>query len=424
MKKPFYSTFKICVFMLIILGHSLPVVGQRPLTSGPNFVTPPEPNYTPVIIAGSSLVAGAGSYLYLKNRGPKIFVMEHLPTYLLRRNILPTQDAIDLMYDLNPNLNKSDLIRANRKLVNPDFPEIPDAVRIPSVNAIQITTTVPSELLEQIAEFDSMINIFRSEEISIDSSINLKHHNLILKELEQVIGSLAQNNEESNSLTNRFITDLIGVLNQTLDKSNSAKKFSQEEMTLVENISENLSDLLGISSSIIPRLEDSGQLQIRNPFRKESLFLASLKGEFIAFPKTDGMEVLPHSSISDESYSYRNKKENKTMKFAFSVSKLNSNSGPVTKGPGVEGIFTIQYAMPALEGKLETYLDAEGLATYALAELPGVKLLIVVNGVSDENKLVTVATKIIDFNVAFKNTSRAIVNEEKYIVVPIYLTND
>ena len=122
MKKLIKTTFKVSVFMLLLIGHNLPIFGQMPLTSGPNVIVN-ETNLAPLIIGGSSLVIGAGSYLYLKNRGPKIIVMEHLPTYLLRRNILPTEDAINLMYDLNPSLNETDLIRANRKLVNPDFPD-------------------------------------------------------------------------------------------------------------------------------------------------------------------------------------------------------------------------------------------------------------------------------------------------------------
>jgi hypothetical protein len=169
--------------------------------------------------------------------------------------------------------------------------------------------------------------------------------------------------------------------------------------------------------------EESSHLHFRNPSGEENLYLASLDKAFVFYPKANNKKKFHHDSISVASSASENNDKNETLKFAFSVHKFTSTGEAITKGPKVEGRYKIQYAMPALEGELDTYLDAEGLATYASADLPAVKLLIIVSDISKKNP-VTVLTQTIDFNVAFGYTRREIINEEKHIVVTIYLSDD
>lgn len=410
------------LLILILLTSHLGASAQRPPTSGPN--PDDDTNLTPYIIAGSGLALAAGSYFYLKSRGPRMAVGEHLPNYLLSRNILPTTDAINLMYALNPRLKNKELMRVKRKLVNPDFPEIPNNLLISSGNAVQITTSMPAGLKDQIDGFRSRLNTFQNTEItikSVDTSVNFVNPNSILKELEEMIVAPDRYNEESNTVKNQLMTDLIRVLNQTLEKSIAAKILGEEDIVLIKDISGNLSDLLfpAITNAVNP--EESSHLQLRSPSWEENFYLASADKTLVFYPKANKQKS-QHVSINASSSTYENNR--KTMRFAFLVHKYSSTGEPITKGPEVEERFKIQYAMPALEGRTDTYIDAEGLATYALADLPPAKLLIIVTDITQDTEPVSALIKTIDFKVAFGYTNREKINEQEYIVVPIYLPHD
>lgn len=422
MNKPSKKHVRVYLLILILLTSHLGASAQRPPTSGPN--PDDDRNLTPYIIAGSTLVLAAGSYFYLRSRGPKIAVGEHLPNYLLSRNILPTTDAINLMYRLNPSLANKDLIRVKRKLVNPDFPEIPNTLLISSANAVQTTTSMPAGLKDQVDGFSSLLNTFRNTAIiikPIDTTVNLVNVNSILTELEAMIVTPARRNEESNTIKDQLMTDLIRVLNQTLENIIAAKIMVEEDIDLIKDISGNLSDLLFPVITNTLNSEESSHLQLRNPYREENLYLASADKTLVFYPKVDKKES---QYVSINASSSANESKRKTMKFAFLVHKYTSTGEPITKGPEVEGRFKIQYAMPALEGRTDTYIEAEGLATYALADLPPAKLLIIVTDITESTEVVPLLVKTVDFKVAFGYTNREKINEQEYIVVPIYLPHD
>ena len=419
MNKPSKNYISVYLLILILLASPISASAQRPPTSGPNPAD--ERNLTPYIIAGSTLVLAAGSYFYLRSRGAKIAVGEHLPNYLLSRNILPTTAAINLMYRLNPILANKDVIRVKRRLINPDFPEISHAQLISSANTVQTTTSMPADLKSQVDGFRSLLNTFRNTKIEPGSAdVNFTNANLILKDLEEMVVISSGGNEQSNTIRDQLMTDLLRVLNQTLEQSLASKILVEEDINLIKNISGNLSDLLFPVIVNTLNSEESSRLQLRSTYREENLYLASADKTLLFYPKPKKKET-QYSSINASSSPYESKR--KTMKFAFLVHKYSPAGDPITKGPEVEGRFKIQYAMPALEGRTDTYIDAEGLATYALADLPPAKLLIIITDISNTEP-VSLLTQTIDFKVAFGYTNRKTINEQEYIIVPMYLPHD
>jgi hypothetical protein len=417
------KSLKVYLLVLLFLTSSPGVFAQRPPTGGPN--PPPTKtdkiNLLPFIISGGGIALGVATRMYLKNRGPKVAVREHLPTYLLNRNILPTPDALQLMYTLNPGLHNVEVIRANKKLVHPDFPEIPKSQINTSGNAVQTTTSMPAILKEQVSVFKSSLNTFRRTKITIrpaNKELNMETVNAVLMEVEKDIASHARENEESNSIKYQLMTDLLLVLNQTLNNSINTKILGEHETTLIKEIRDDLSELLFPVINIKLNPGKSGQLYFRNTAGDKRIIFASLDLNAVFYGESSYRNAPNGSSgaVSNANYPINT---NMLQGFAFAIYKLNANGVPITKGPEVEGRYFIQYVMPALKNIPEAYHNlSPPLATYTAAFLPPAKYFFIVKDINGNLK--NLQNPLIDTKDAFKNPQREEV--KNMIIVPIFVT--
>lgn len=407
------------LLILVLLTSNLSAYAQKPPTGGPN--PSPDPTNLVPIIAGGGIALGAATYFIVRNRGPKIAVHEHLYTYLLDRNILPTPDAVDLMHELNPRLNNREVMRANKKLVDPDFPEIPKNLLI-SGNAVQTTTDMPVDLKEEVEGFASILNTFRNTGITTkpgDPNVAMGKVNLLLREVERNINSTEWNREESNPVTNQLMTDLLKVLNQTLEKTIATKIIAEKEMNLIQEISENFSELLlSVINPLNP--EKSSQLHFSNPSVEEDIFLATVDENVMFYARSNHKKKVQNGSLSAAANTDEPVNTNLLQAFAFAVHKINPDGEVITKGPEVEGKYLIKYVSPALKSFPEAYHDLSPLATYASAYLPPAKLYIIVEDIN--GKQVDLARPLIDFKAAFKSPQREQIKE--MIIVTLNITND
>ena len=207
------------LLILVLLAGSFHTFAQRPPTSGPNSFPEEESNLSPLIFVGGGVALGAVTYLYVKSRGAKLPVGVHLENYLLDRNILPTADAIGLMHELNPSLNNKEVMRAKKKLVNPDFPTLPN--NLLADNSVATTMSISPDLQAQVDGFRASMGAFRGAKANIVSNamnVGVDQVYPILDEMEKNVISFARGTGESNSVKNQLITDLLKVLNQTLDR--------------------------------------------------------------------------------------------------------------------------------------------------------------------------------------------------------------
>ncbi|MEX2591939.1 MAG: hypothetical protein WD426_04135 [Anditalea sp.] len=422
MNMPLKKSAKVYLLILILLTSHFGAFAQRPPTYGPN---PPEPTNLVPIIAGSGILLGAATYFYVKHRGPKIAIQDHLPMYLLNRNILPTPDAINLMHELNPRLSKKKIMRANKKLVNPEFPEIPQSLITASANAVQATTSMPAGLKEQVDGFTSRLDAFRGTEITIqpdDQKATIQSAHSILKEIEKDITSPDRDKEESNTVTNQLITDLLKVLNQTLDKTIANKTLGEEDLVLIKEISENLSELLFPNINYEQNLEKSSQLHIRNPNEVENIFFASAEPDAVVYVRSNYQAEAQKDVFNAAAITNEQDNNNMLKGFAIAVFKSNAAGEPITKGPEVEGKYFVKYTSPALKNFPDTYRNlSPPLATYASAFFPPAKFYFIIEDLN--GKQMDLREPIIDFKDAFTKPQQEKVNE--MIVVPIYVkTND
>ncbi|WP_158267461.1 hypothetical protein [Adhaeribacter arboris] len=423
---PRLHSAKIYFLVLVLLVQSVSVMAQKPPTGGPN-PSPPGPNLTPILIGGGVALGGAASLYMLKLRGPKIPVRDYLPTYLLRHNILPTPDALDLMQKLNPRLNRSEVIRARQKLNNPDFPEVPkEQINTSGPNA-QTTTTLPADLKQQINLYKSGLKTYRKTKISFKNAnkfnFNLDSVNSTLTKIERIITAHETNKAETNAIKSQLVTDLFRALNKTISRTISTKIWGDVDSNFLREILQNLTELIlpEVKENQIP--EKSGRLYFNNLPEKERKLYASRDSNSVNFAASNLLlppsnTLLPESSISAAARPDNPTKTNMLQGFAFAIYKLNETGKPIVKGPEVEKQYFIQYALPALRSDPEAYHHLSEPATYATALLPPAKFYFVVK--DSNNKVVPLQHPLIDFREAFQNSREERIND--LIKVVIYVT--
>ncbi|MBD3628239.1 hypothetical protein [Cyclobacterium sp.] len=399
MKKPKYLTSKICFFMLILLIHHLTVFGQRPPTSGPN---PEDSNLTPFIIGGSGLVVAAGSYFYLKSRGPKIPVTDNLQDYLWRQNIMPTPDALNLMYALNPGLRSQDMMRKKKKLVEPEFPEIPEDMRKVAAAVPPPTFIMPENLKGLIDEFKSSRNAFSGMSLkTIDPNVPKEAFLEILTNLERMLTAPERFTESRNAIKDQLMTDLITVINQTLDGAIDTQELSADKLVLLQAIAADLEDLLYPDPSP-PQME---VVTIKGDENREDwgLFLASAGKNF-----NDNLNY-------NRGLVNQTSRENADLKwFALAVYKYGADGELITKGKEVEKRYQIAYASPALKDREESFHAIQGNASYGTALLGNGKYFI---KVKDGNEEVPIQNPLIHFGQAFQNPVKETHNDLTKVII-------
>src|SRR5690606_3727403 len=95
-------------------------------------------------------------------------------------------------YKLNPGLSNKEFIRTKKKLNIPDFPILPGDQITSSIHSVQFVTPIPGTLKEQIVEFQSTLNIFRLNKLTLDSwnkQVNVDSIYSVLHHIEKTISS-------------------------------------------------------------------------------------------------------------------------------------------------------------------------------------------------------------------------------------------
>ncbi|SHN19955.1 hypothetical protein SAMN04488057_11054 [Cyclobacterium lianum] len=401
MKTPSNSSLSACFFMLILLTHHLMVFGQRPPTSGPN---PEDSNLTPFVIGGSGLLVAAGSYLYLKSRGPKIPVRDNLQDYLWRENIMPTPDALHLMYALNPGLRGQDLMRKKKKLVEPEFPEIPEDLRKVAVAVPPPTFIMPENLQGLINEFKSILDAFSGMTFKTTHRNAPKEAFLeVLNNLERLLTAPERLTESRNVVKDQLMTDLITVADQTVDGAIDTRELSTDKLALLQAIATDMEDLL------YPDPNPAQMQVVTGKGDEESadwgLFLASAGKTF--------NDQLIYNRISNA----KDARENADLKwFALAVYKYGADGELITKGREVENRYQIAYASPALKDREESFHTIQGNASYGTALLGNGKYFI---RVKDGDEEVPIQNPLIHFGQAFQNPVKETHNELTKVIIYI-----
>ncbi|WP_439483087.1 hypothetical protein [Cyclobacterium plantarum] len=399
MKKPKYLTARICFFMLILLTHHFTVFSQRPPTSGPN---PEESNLTPFIIGGTGLVVAAGSYFYLKSRGPKVPVTDNLQDYLWRQNIMPTPDALNLMYALNPGLRGQDMMRKKKKLVDPEFPEIPEEMRKAAAAVPSPTFIMPENLKGLIDEFISSMDAFSGMTLkTINPNVPKEAFREILTNLERMLTAPERFTESRNAIKDQMMTDLITVINQTVNGAIDTQELSADKLDLLQAISADLEDLLYPDPSP-PQME---VVTTKGDGNREDwgLFLASAGKNF------NDKLIFNRRLVNQTS------RENADLKwFALAVYKYGADGDLITKGKEVEKRYQIAYASPALKDREESFHSIQGNASYGMALLGNGKYFIKVKEGDEE---VPVQNPIIHFGQAFHNPVKELHNDLTKVII-------
>lgn len=395
--------------------------GQIPPTCCPDpepHTQPDDPsNLTPYIIAAGGLVVAGGTYLYIKKKGPRIPIEEHLSSYLLARNILPNEDALNLMYSLNPSLNGKEQIRENKDLVDPIFPTLPAGKLnrlLEKVNSGAITSI--EDLKGQITRLRSNIAMhgksnmrFNSVDTTLSSRIGAS-----LSSLEKVVLKVEKDIHQATQLVNSLTSDLLSSLNQNLESSLRESEMNESNFEFIQSVLDNLIDIsnLNVSTSSI---ESTSNLD--GSYLKQDHALLAFHWQQTTSSEFGYLSDKTVSTISVPP----NKASNMLRGFAFAVYSFGENGEPITKGADVEGKYMVKYAMPALKDEINTHRETDGLASFALAMLPPAKFYIVVVDISDGGKVVPLQNPLVDFKVAFRNTGRESINNQEFIIVPIYL---
>lgn len=405
MKEPNFPTVSACFFMLILLFHALNVFGQRPPTSGPN---PDDTNLTPYFIGGGGMVVAAGSYLYIKSRGPKIPVTGNLRDYLWRQNIMPSPDALNMMYELNPSLKGKELMREKKNLITPEFPEIPADMKQLTTNVPSPTYVMPNELELLLEEFKFSLNAFRSISVTTanpDASKEAFHE--ILTNIEGTLTAPERFTEERNVVKDQLLTDLITAINQTMDGAIQTRELSEDKLILLHAIAEDLENLL------FPNFDstqtEGGIMEDRNHFANWHSLLASVD-------KHSSENGNHHRDLEEDIHrGLIIQDDNADVKwFAFAVYKYDTDGDLITKGKEVEKRYQISYASPALKDIEGSFHAINGNASYGIALLGNGKYFI---KVKDGDKEVPIQNPIIHFGLAFQNPIKELHNDLTKVII-------
>ncbi|RDC62698.1 hypothetical protein [Adhaeribacter pallidiroseus] len=412
---------KVYLLVFVLMAQSLGLMAQKPPTGGPNPKPPPPPPIGLIIAATGVALGGAGLYTF-KLRGPKIPVGDYLPNYLLRHDILPSPDAIQLMHQLNPKLNRTNVIRTKTKLKNPDLPEISQEQLNSSLSTGQ-TTTIPTELKEQISLYKSSLKTFRNAKKSIKkSNISLDSIYAVLTKIEQVITPHEKSKEEISVIKAQLVKDLFGVLNKTLSRNIATKIIGDSDSRVMKEILESLTELIlpDLNQKLTP--PKSSQLNRMDLPAKENSWYALVDSSTVLFanktfqPNAVSSSLVSPLDVNTVSEVYNLPIPNMEQGFAFAVYKINAAGETITKGPEVEGQYSVHYALPALRSFTNAYHEcAPGRATYAYASLPPAKYFFEVR--DNKGKVVALQNPLIDTKDAFR--ASRITGEKKIIKIII-----
>jgi hypothetical protein len=423
------------LLVLVLLTRSLGAFAQVPPTGGPNpSPTPPPPGFPTVLYPVMGFVASATSYYigyYVKNKsapdilikfGHQIPVNTFLASYLLRQGILPTPDAFNLMYALNPILKPGKMIRQKQKMVNPDFPKRP----ISSISPVPITAPFLAELEEQINMFKTNLITFQCANIAIKpTNLNAEKINFTLKGIEKSITAYEDKKEEANTVKSQLITDLLHVLNQTLNQNITSQTLSDSDAALMADILGDLTELLSPAFNNNLNPDKRSQLYLNDKPENEIKLYAwlntnpavSVGRDFETNALSQSLSGLVNSGNATNTVESAN--ANLLQGFAFAIYKLKPSGVPITKGPEVESQYFIQYVLPALKSFPDSYHTlSPPLASYASTYLPPAKFFIIVKDINGNQLLLQ--NPLIDTKDAFRNPHQERV--KGMIVIPIYVT--
>lgn len=394
------------VFMLIwsSIFHSFQVAAQRPPTGGsapPPIQSEEDNGISPIVFIVGGLALGAATYVLVKPKGVKIPVSQHLPNYLLANNILPNQDALELMYELNPELKDMPEIRSKKKLTLPDFPILDE--NIPPENPALASSETSLKFNNEVELFNSSKETFTQLELadnSNESIINMEKVQALINQVGQELNAIGNPNDPSYAMLGEFMNDLLSVFNQTIIEINEEKTVNPAQLSLLQNIVDNLAELISDSALLSYQHLDNSVLSQPKSLDK-TRFLASTN---------------PHNNQVENPFSKR-KFVADTKDFAFAVYKYSEEGELITKGPEVENKYFISYVVPALKDFSDYYKPILNPATYAIASLPPAVMYIEVKDIN--GNVVSINNPKIDFKSVYEDPHE--LNENKMIKVPLFI---
>ena len=137
----------------------------------PTAGTPPsddggDSNFPTVLYPAIGAVVVGSAYYLLKKRPSSLPATQHLDVFLLDNNILPTPDAYDLVYALNPTIKGLNPIPSKYKITKPQFPDLPQIVS-PTEGSLE--TAQSASLQQQFSSIQSSIANFRNAKIKFEN---------------------------------------------------------------------------------------------------------------------------------------------------------------------------------------------------------------------------------------------------------------
>lgn len=404
--KKFRLTITGCLLFAFIFRSLCLNAQTEPPTGGPGPSN--DDNKFPTILYPAIGVAAlAGGYLLFKKQPAGIPPGEHIRSYLWRHNILPTADAYELIYALNPGLKNRDLIPKNYKLIEPDFPEL---TNVPEQKAAELPQNGSPELNAQLDLFKRNAENFRNSALS--KAADADRINGQLRKIEDILASYPQNREEIGAEKSALITDLLSVINLTLQQAMSraggAGSSFATETELIASITNNLAELEQPVRPTVHNTDKRSKLMNRHFFNDIRRFYASMNAINL---KEENKDKNAGEKIS------RKAEKSIEKAFAFAVYKIRPDGTPVIKGPEVEGKYAIQYVCPALKDFPNTFHHIRDFATYAPARLYPAKYYLQVQHIT--GKAVQLRDPIIDAREEYNRPEPQF--HKKMIIIPIYV---
>jgi primosomal protein N'' len=386
----------------------------------PTAGTPPsdgggDSNFPTVLYPAIGAVVVGSAYYLLKKRPSSIPATQHLDVFLLDNNILPTPDAYDLVYALNPTIRGLNPIPSKYKITKPQFPELPKSV---SQTEGSSGAAQSASLQQQASTIQSSIANFRNAKITVENA-QLDQNSLAtyLDNTNKELSAYIEQKNSNNRVMEKFLTDLLTVLNQTLNRAASTGTLNEKEATSIKDITNNINELLNPMDTF-DGAEKQGRLNLKTIGRfAKSLFTYS--------PTSSGYSTyFQRTKINSKLYAPPAKSKRarpdrvyQVKDFAFAIFKLDSNGNPITKGPEVQKKYNVQYACPALKDSPNAYTPIDESATYAFESLPAARFALIV---TDRNgKPVKLQREIVDTRKAFSDKHRKFV--DKYIIIPLHI---
>lgn len=413
--------------LCLVFTHTLAAVAQRPPTGGPNPPTGPtgtKCKSCPVIFKAAGVaVAGAASYFTLRHFRT-VPTGEQLATQLRRRGILPTADALNLMYTLNPGLKNQASMRRSRKLAWPELP--PLSPPPPAAPAEQTSRALLENINAQMGLLQSNLIKFRGAGIAAENgNVNLGSVDAALGDVAQKAAAFKVKNEAGNAEQGQLLVDLLRALNGTLQQSIDTKRINAKNAAFIQSISENVTELLSPVAEAKPGADNrSGLYHQITPAHEQALYASLAAPTLFPAPylgdRPRGAPGSRRRERADGQVPYASPAPTLGRNFAFAIYKIDSTGKAVTKGPEVEGKYYIYYAAPALVDDPSYFHRLTSLASFAYTSLYPAKYYLKVTTVS--GKQVPLQNALIDVRDIFRDPKPAKI--DNMIIIPIQITHD